>query len=60
MQLLMEDELYLDCDSSKAADRFHPQEKIQRFGQEGTPEYKEALSNYRTLIIAKLFKITNR
>ena len=60
MQLLMEDELFLDIDPSKAAVRFLPEERTRRFGKEGTPEYNAALAKYRTWTITKLVKITER
>lgn len=60
IQLLMEDELFLDIDPSKAAVRFPPEERLRRFGEEGTPEYAAALGKYRAWTISKLVKITNR
>ncbi|XP_076061882.1 GTPase activating protein and VPS9 domains 1 isoform X2 [Oratosquilla oratoria] len=60
MQLLMEDELFLDIDPSKAAVRFSPEERRRRFGEEGTPEYTQALAKYRAWTIAKLVHLTNR
>ncbi|KAK4303813.1 hypothetical protein Pmani_024199 [Petrolisthes manimaculis] len=60
MQLLMEDELFLDIDPSKAAVRFPAEERLRRFGKEGTPEYNAALAKYRAWTIAKLVKITER
>lgn len=60
MQLLMEDELFLDVDPSKAAGRFLPEERTRRFGKEGTPEYDAALAKYRAWTITKLVKITER
>ncbi|XP_066958236.1 GTPase-activating protein and VPS9 domain-containing protein 1 [Macrobrachium rosenbergii] len=59
-QLLMEDELFLDIDPSKAAVRFPPEERLKRFGQEGTPEYNAGLAKYRAWTIAKLVKIAER
>ncbi|KAK7074988.1 GTPase-activating protein and VPS9 domain-containing protein 1 [Halocaridina rubra] len=59
-QLLMEDELFLDIDPSKAAVRFPPEERLKRFGQEGTPEYNARLAKYRVWTIAKLVKIAER
>ncbi|KAF8788397.1 GTPase-activating protein and VPS9 like protein [Argiope bruennichi] len=60
MNLLMEDDLFLDIDPSKAAVRFHPQERLQHFGKEGTPEYAASLQNYRNWTVKKLVNITNR
>ncbi|KAB7498638.1 GTPase-activating protein and VPS9 domain-containing protein 1 [Armadillidium nasatum] len=60
MQLLMEDELFLDIDPANAAGRFPQDERQRRFGKEGTKEYEEALSKYRVWTISKLVKITKR
>lgn len=60
MQLLMEDELFLDIDPSKAAVRFPAEERLRRFGKEGTTEYNAALAKYRAWTIAKLVKIADR
>ncbi|XP_045595997.1 GTPase-activating protein and VPS9 domain-containing protein 1 isoform X2 [Procambarus clarkii] len=60
VQLLMEDELFLDIDPSKAAVRFPAEERLRRFGKEGTPEYNAALAKYRAWTIAKLVKIADR
>lgn len=47
MQLLMEEELFLDIDPDKAPIRFPPAERLKRFGKEGTPEYQAKLQKYR-------------
>ncbi|KFM80019.1 GTPase-activating protein and VPS9 domain-containing protein 1, partial [Stegodyphus mimosarum] len=60
MHLLMADDLFLDIDPSKAAVRFHPQERLRHFGKEGTPEYAASLQRYRNWTISKLVNITNR
>ncbi|GIY04819.1 GTPase-activating protein and VPS9 domain-containing protein 1 [Caerostris darwini] len=60
MHLLMADDLFLDIDPSKAAVRFHPQERLRHFGKEGTPEYAASLQQYRNWTIKKLVNITNR
>lgn len=60
MQLLMEDELFLDIDPANAAGRFPQDERQRRFGKEGTKEYEEALSKYRVWTISKLVKTTKR
>lgn len=59
MHLLMADDLFLDIDPSKAAVRFHPQERLRHFGKEGTPEYTASLQRYRNWTINKLVNITN-
>ncbi|XP_071038860.1 GTPase-activating protein and VPS9 domain-containing protein 1 [Parasteatoda tepidariorum] len=60
MHLLMADDLFLDIDPSKAAVRFHPQERLRHFGKEGTPEYAASLQRYRNWTISKLVSIANR
>ena len=52
--LLTDDEVFLDIDPSKAVIRFPPQERLRRFGQEGTEEYVVALAAHRKHIITKL------
>ena len=54
LSLLTEDEIFLDIDPAKAVIRFPPQERMRRFGVEGTDSYKAALSRHRQTIIAKL------
>uniref|UniRef100_A0A1B6E0D7 Receptor-mediated endocytosis protein 6 homolog n=1 Tax=Clastoptera arizonana TaxID=38151 RepID=A0A1B6E0D7_9HEMI len=60
MQLLMEDEKYLDIDPDKAAVRFSPEERFKKFGQEGTPEYAANLQKYRNWTISCLVTTTKR
>lgn len=47
MQLLMEDEMFLDIDPNKAPERFPPSERLKKFGKEGTLEYQTKLQQYR-------------
>ena len=54
LSLLTDDETFLDIDPAKAVYRFPPQERIRRFGVEGTEEYNAALTRHRQAIIAKL------
>uniref|UniRef100_A0A1B6FZC8 Receptor-mediated endocytosis protein 6 homolog n=1 Tax=Cuerna arida TaxID=1464854 RepID=A0A1B6FZC8_9HEMI len=60
MQLLMEDEQFLDIDPDKAAIRFPPGQRIKKFGKEGTEEYKINLQSYRNWTIQSLVTITRR
>ncbi|GIY73054.1 GTPase-activating protein and VPS9 domain-containing protein 1, partial [Caerostris extrusa] len=46
MHLLMADDLFLDIDPSKAAVRFHPQERLRHFGKRRHPEYAASLQQY--------------
>ncbi|XP_054161994.1 GTPase-activating protein and VPS9 domain-containing protein 1-like isoform X2 [Oppia nitens] len=54
MQLLAEDDLFLDMDPNRAAVRFAPSERIRHFGKEGTQLYYENLQKYRIWTINKL------
>lgn len=58
MQLLTEDDLFLDIDPSKAVVRFAPQERLRHFGQEGTASYSANLQKYRIWTINRLSACT--
>ncbi|KAK1119373.1 hypothetical protein K0M31_013207 [Melipona bicolor] len=60
VQLLMEDEMFLDIDPDKAPIRFPPSERLKKFGKEGTAEYETKLQRYRLWTINSLFHITQR
>jgi hypothetical protein len=50
LALLTEDEVFLDIDPAKVSMRFPPQERLRKFGQEGTPEYERKLKEHRGAI----------
>jgi len=58
--LLTDDEIFLDIDPAKAVIRFPPQERVRRFGVEGSDSYAAALAKHRETIIAKLAGHANR
>lgn len=60
MNLLMEDELFLDIDPSKAVVRFPLHERQRRFGKEGTVQYTSNLQKYRNWTINKLVNLANK
>lgn len=83
MQLLMEDECFLDIDPDKAVVRcvlschmctcicvkniniafllrFPPDERIKKFGKEGTPEYSLRLQRYRSWTVSNLVVLVQR
>jgi len=60
LSLLTEDEIFLDIDPAKAVIRFPPQERLRRFGAEGSEGYEAALGRHRQTIIAKLAGHANR
>uniref|UniRef100_T1IJR9 Receptor-mediated endocytosis protein 6 homolog n=1 Tax=Strigamia maritima TaxID=126957 RepID=T1IJR9_STRMM len=60
VNLLMEDELFLDIDPGKAIVRFPLHERLRRFGKENTPDFTANLQRYRNWTITKLVNLTNR
>ncbi|CAG2162896.1 unnamed protein product [Oppiella nova] len=60
MQLLAEDDLFLDMEPNRAAVRFAPSERIRHFGKEGTQLYYENLQKYRIWTINKLALFVNK
>ncbi|XP_018357259.1 PREDICTED: GTPase-activating protein and VPS9 domain-containing protein 1 [Trachymyrmex septentrionalis] len=60
VQLLMEDEMFLDIDPDKAPIRFPPAERLKKFGKEGTAEYQAKLQRYRLWTVNSLHRITQR
>ncbi|KAL2750898.1 receptor-mediated endocytosis protein 6 [Vespula maculifrons] len=60
IQLLMEDEIFLDIDPDKVPIRFPPTERLKKFGKEGTPEYQAKLQRYRLWTVNSLYRITQR
>ena len=40
--------------------RFHPTERLRKFGKEGTKEYEKRVKAHRNEIISKLVAVTNR
>ncbi|XP_017887031.1 GTPase-activating protein and VPS9 domain-containing protein 1 isoform X1 [Ceratina calcarata] len=60
VQLLMEDEMFLDIDPDKAPIRFPAAERLKKFGKEGTTEYESKLQRYRLWTVNSLFNITQR
>ncbi|XP_011690803.1 PREDICTED: GTPase-activating protein and VPS9 domain-containing protein 1 isoform X2 [Wasmannia auropunctata] len=60
VQLLMEDEMFLDIDPDKAPIRFPPAERLKKFGKEGTTEYQAKLQRYRLWTVNSLHRITQR
>ena len=60
MKLLMEDEWFYDIDPDKAVVRFSPSERLRRFGEQGSNEWKVRLQDYRRFIVDKLVTLSNR
>ncbi|XP_063231797.1 GTPase-activating protein and VPS9 domain-containing protein 1 isoform X2 [Bacillus rossius redtenbacheri] len=60
MQLLMEDEMFLDIDPDKATVRFPPEERLKKFGVEGTAEFSARVQEYRRWTNSRLVAVTQR
>lgn len=60
LNVLMEDEQYLDADLMESLERFSPQEKLEKFGQEGTEEYEAKVNAHRAHVVEKLAELTSR
>ncbi|XP_014237256.1 receptor-mediated endocytosis protein 6 homolog isoform X1 [Trichogramma pretiosum] len=60
IQLLMEDEVFLDIDPDKNPIRFSPSEKLKKFGKEGTPDYQTKVQRHRQWIVNSLVQITQK
>lgn len=59
MGLLMMEEKYLDIEpEKKVAERFSLEERIKRFGLEGSEEYKTGIRKYKFSILKDLVKVT--
>lgn len=54
MQVLSEDNLFLDIDSNRAAMRFLPKERTKHFGIENSVEFRENLIKYKKWTLQKL------
>lgn len=54
MQVLSEDNLFLDIDSNRAAMRFNPKERNKHFGIENSDEFRENLVKYKKWTLQKL------
>lgn len=60
MELLMEEERFLDYDLSVIPARFSKEERLRRFGPETSTDFSSKLQEYRSQIIATLSEITKR
>lgn len=57
IQVLVDDDLYLDIDPSKAVVRFPPEERIRHFGPKDSPDYARRLGDYRAWTIDRLARL---
>lgn len=60
MAVLMNDEVCLETDVQKAMDNFSPEERKQRFGTPGTPEYEQSVQKHMNNIIDQLVGLCNK
>ena len=54
LQLLTDDEIFLDIDPSKALIRFTPEIQLKKFGPPGSPDFEKKVKEHRRFIIQKL------
>ncbi|KAK8769433.1 hypothetical protein V5799_014103 [Amblyomma americanum] len=57
IQVLVDDDLYLDIDPSKAVVRFPPEERLRHFGPKDSPDYSRRLGAYRAWTIERLARL---
>uniref|UniRef100_A0A1E1XSS3 Ras-GAP domain-containing protein n=1 Tax=Amblyomma sculptum TaxID=1581419 RepID=A0A1E1XSS3_AMBSC len=57
IQVLVDDDLYLDIDPSKAVVRFPPEERLRHFGPKDSPDYSRRLGAYRAWTIDRLARL---
>ncbi|XP_075550037.1 GTPase activating protein and VPS9 domains 1 isoform X2 [Dermacentor variabilis] len=57
IQVLVDDDLYLDIDPSKAVVRFPPEERLRHFGAKDSPDYARRLGAYRAWTIDRLARL---
>lgn len=57
IQVLVDDDLYLDIDPSKAVVRFPPEERLRHFGAKDSPDYARRLGDYRAWTIDRLVRL---
>ena len=60
MHLLAHHDVFLDIDPAKVALRFPPEERVRKFGQEGTDAYKKAVAKHREGIVGTLVAFTQK
>uniref|UniRef100_A0A915IS73 Ras-GAP domain-containing protein n=1 Tax=Romanomermis culicivorax TaxID=13658 RepID=A0A915IS73_ROMCU len=60
MDVLSMDDAFLDIDPNKIMERFSAQEKLERFGEEGSTKFRENLNQYRKMVVNKLFKLSQK
>ncbi|CAB3384514.1 Hypothetical predicted protein [Cloeon dipterum] len=54
LQLLSDDDAYLDADPAKMLLRFTPEASALKFGVSGTPEFEDATKRYRQWLVNRL------
>jgi hypothetical protein len=56
LQVLAEDDVFLDIDASKLPFRFSVEDRKKKFGDEGTDQYEQNLKEYRGRIVKRLVR----
>lgn len=59
MKVLVEDEIMLDIDPTKAVNNIPSKDKFKKFGLEGTQEYNNNIKKYHDDTIDALYQLTN-
>lgn len=57
MQVLVDDDLYLDIDPSKAVVRFPAEERLRHFGSRDSADYARRLGAYRSWTLERLARL---
>lgn len=60
LQLLTDIEYFLDIDPDKALERFPPEDRLKKFGKEGSAEYNSRIVKYRKWTVNSLHAITSK
>lgn len=60
MDVLSQDELFLDIDPSKTLIRFPPDERLKKFGEPGSEQYRTTTKAHRITIVNKLVMIATK
>ncbi|XP_055338860.1 GTPase-activating protein and VPS9 domain-containing protein 1-like [Paramacrobiotus metropolitanus] len=60
LQVLAEDDHFLDFDAGKLSYRIPAEEKRRKFGKEGTPRFEQNFKNYRAVMIQRLVRLVKR
>ncbi|KAG7303865.1 hypothetical protein JYU34_010767, partial [Plutella xylostella] len=60
MNVLREDEFFLDLDPDKAMERFSSSDRLKKFGQPSSAEYQAKVARYRKWTVQSLYNLASR